>query len=1353
MANGSDGSIIIDTELDNDGFEKGSDKLLKAVQDLAGAVDNLGDNMMGSFSRIIPLLQTIAGSATNVNSTISDTATQAADAGERAAQAERDVAGAARQAQQAADQQGQSMSGMASEASTAQTNAAALSREIEGLSNGMSSLSRSAETGFANANAVLTFDNKLTDMQAKLDAARGKLEAFAQVQIPTDDYIWLQNEIQKVEKEYDRLLERQDKMEATGVKHNTKAWEALEYQIARNREMVAEYRAEMSYLETSGGAFTTGAQTKEYAQMAEQLQQIEAEIQRNGALIDQEALAQARLNVQTAQEAVLVAQTAEEREAAMERLRAAQGELRDLAASMSNKGTEAPPEEDVSGWQRFASVLRSAGSAAVNLASNLARVSFRAMSNGVKSLTNKLRQFRSQSHNTNLTANSLVKTLTSLKRMLITRIKRMFISSIFNGIKEAMRSLALFDSAFNTAMSNIKNSAKQMGANLSVSLGRLVAAIEPVLTRIVNLISTAISYLNALFALLGGHSTITVAKKQTADYASSLEAAGGAAENLKKQVYGFDELNKRSSDSGGGGGGGGGDLFEEVPIDDMLPDAVKDFFDRIKQAFEDGDWYGIGTVIAEGFNYALDVVDNWINNTARPWLEKWAGRVADVLNGITDGLDWKKIGKTVADGFNTVFSTVNTFLKKFNAKKFGRGIGQAVKSWFDKIDWRLVGETFANKWNTLLHLIEGLVTTPGIWESIGKSVGQFIKSWFSNIDIDSLATSVISIINGVVSSIRSFLDQKPFEGVAEKVGGAINRVLHEVNWAELGQTISDLFMEVLTVLWDVVQEIDWEALGEAIGEFLGNIDWLGLLEKVAEIIWTAFTGVLKGLLSTDGGRIFVALLTAIKGLKLVFSLTEGGWMGAVSGWAEKGLNILRGLPAKIDELAPGLVSSLGSMAKAAGTAALGVFDAVMVAYDAKALIDASNTYKEAQNAHNHETETALNSYAKLYKDKGKEVADQWANMVYQIDTTNMTFEQSQEAIAAKIETYWDGVPQSMWEGFEQGWDHYFGENGAGLGSLLEDSFDGAVNGIKDLLGIHSPSTVFEDMGANTVKGFYNGINNSWSQITTFFDQKLTQLKTSLTTKWDGIKTAAATSWGNIKTTVTQKWNDLHTSLSNTQWSGIGSNVVTGLQNGIVNAWGTLKQKFNSMVSGLISGAKSILGVASPSKVFYSIGQFVDEGLTGGLMDGEKHVFAAVKDIATGMTDGMDVGIPEIGTTADDMLDGLDQVATRLTGIANIFRMITDSLTSMNGLRMPQIAAGTVVPVKTKIDPSAVDNPLTGDFTAFSDGVDERMADQTYVLRQILAAINALHLNIDLDALTRAITKQQRERSLNFGGAV
>lgn len=197
----------------------------------------------------------------------------------------------------------------------------------------------------------------------------------------------------------------------------------------------------------------------------------------------------------------------------------------------------------------------------------------------------------------------------------------------------------------------------------------------------------------------------------------------------------------------------------------------------------------------------------------------------------------------------------------------------------------------------------------------------------------------------------------------------------------------------------------------------------------------------------------------------------------------------------------GAGATFGGAAAKIATGALAVADAFLVAYDVSKLTEAAKTYHEAQETHNKETESALETYRQLYEEKGKEVADEWAAMVYQIDTTNMEFEEAQKAIAETIETYWEGVPQDMWEGFKQGWNDYFGENGKGLWQLFKDAFTNVIDWTKNLLGIHSPSTVFEGIGESLVDGLSKGLTETWAKITSFFAEKIEYIKSLMNFSW------------------------------------------------------------------------------------------------------------------------------------------------------------------------------------------------------------------------------------------------------------
>lgn len=310
------------------------------------------------------------------------------------------------------------------------------------------------------------------------------------------------------------------------------------------------------------------------------------------------------------------------------------------------------------------------------------------------------------------------------------------------------------------------------------------------------------------------------------------------------------------------------EAFEEADI----PDWIKNLAQKIKDFIAQNDWYGLGQFLGEKFNGLLKTVDDWINNVLRPEGVKWAGRIAELLNGLVAGIDWELLGKTVADGINAIFDIVNTFLTTFDFLAFGQAIGTGIKSWFENIDWPLIGQTFANKWNALFHTIEGIVTTPGLWATIGTSIAAFLRNAIETIDINSLATIFIALFNGIFEMVKTFLDALPFQGLSQKIYNGLNRVIHEIDWAGAGQTLSNLVVQLLDVFMNVAENTDWEGFGQAIGTFLENIDWAGILGRVASILWQVFSGIISGLFSTNAGKVFLAIVAGIEELKIAFAL-------------------------------------------------------------------------------------------------------------------------------------------------------------------------------------------------------------------------------------------------------------------------------------------------------------------------------------------------------------------------------------------------------------------------------------------------------------------------------------------------
>ena len=897
-----------------------------------------------------------------------------------------------------------------------------------------------------------------------------------------------------------------------------------------------------------------------------------------------------------------------------------------------------------------------------------------------------------------------------------------------------------------TMGSTISGNVATLFANLITAVEPIITKLLTMINQAITTISTLFAMLTGKNTVPVATAKVQDYSGATQEAAEAAEDAAEAQKKWNNELYSFDELNRQNrkdEDKSSKSGSASSDplfTWTEKPIGfsfknidfkklgydlaEKLADALDRIpWDKIKKAaynigekvadFLNGAFQNLhlanslGRTIGEALNTAIQFALGFVRNFDFSQFGKWLGTL---WNSFIRTFDFDALAEVISRGGNGVISALTSFLSTVGqtARDLGVGLGKLWNSIFVGIDFGklanaillgvsnlnqiLAGLNATIKWdeaarnviNGINTLVRGQVMNANgqmesVWAENGRQVGQLIGGfvhyiheiingvdwtaigtgiamWFNNalrgINPQDFAGIISGFINGVFNLVYGFITTLDWNALADWISSAVNHMIHTVNWVQIGQTIGTFFKNALGALWRAVNAIDWHSLGKGIGDALEQIDWWGCFTQLASIIFKAFSGMLSGLFSSEGGRAFLALVAAVGGLKLAIGLGGKLVTLAAEGLAKE-IAIKLGLiaPAIETQTTPAVVAALGKMAKAVGTAALGVFDAVMIAYDAKSLYDASKTYNEAQQAHNRETQTALNSYAKLYREKGKDVADEWAKMAYNVNTTGMNMDQAQKALASKVDSYWDDVPQNMWQGFKQGWNSYFGSNGKGLLGLLGDSFTGAVSGIKSLLGIHSPSTVFEGIGKNLVAGFQSGFNSVWS------------------------RTGSA---------LLQAWTNLRDSFGRIQWNNIGHNLVAGLSNGIGGAWSSLTTMVSNCANNLVSRIKSAFGIASPSKVFAEIGAYLDAGLEKGIEDGQKGLLRTAANVADAVTNGMTPDGPNVEMSVDNVVGGMQAVISSLNGIAGMFKAITDTLTAAGGFRMPDIATGTVVPVRTRI---------------------------------------------------------------------
>ena len=181
--------------------------------------------------------------------------------------------------------------------------------------------------------------------------------------------------------------------------------------------------------------------------------------------------------------------------------------------------------------------------------------------------------------------------LASLKRVAFYRAIRTALKEIAQAFVEGTNNLYYYSQALGNVdsahavgtMNEFATTALYVKNSLGAALMPILQALVPVVNAIADAFVWATNAVNQFFHALKGESVFTKAKRYAVDYAEALGGASGAAKELKKQIFGFDELNIFNSPSGGSGGGASGldysGMFEEAEIAGVFK-KIKDTFDR-----------------------------------------------------------------------------------------------------------------------------------------------------------------------------------------------------------------------------------------------------------------------------------------------------------------------------------------------------------------------------------------------------------------------------------------------------------------------------------------------------------------------------------------------------------------------------------------------------------------------------------------------------------------------------------------------------------------------------------------------------------------------------------------------------
>lgn len=316
-------------------------------------------------------------------------------------------------------------------------------------------------------------------------------------------------------------------------------------------------------------------------------------------------------------------------------------------------------------------------------------------------------------------------------------------------------------------------------------------------------------------------------------------------------------------------------------------------------------------------------------------------------------------------------------------------------------------------------------------------------------------------------------------------------------------------------------------------------------------------------------------------------------------------------------------------------------------------------------------------------------------------------------------------------GFIDGISSAITDNAERIRESMENLANALLTAFCTVLGIESPSTVFEENGENIIAGLIEGLfaklDELLDDITEIADDVISTIEEKLPEflekgkeliqkirdgvfevngiileevisiildvvdwlegKWsdfkdwgsetinkirDGIENCKNVIRSKVVEIVSDAYNWLKDQWDN--WKQVGIDLINGLKKGIEDTASAVVKSVQKLADDVISTATSAFDTHSPSKVFERIGMYNDEGLAKGISDYASVVTDASEDMANDTIDSVADVIANMSNILDGEMDTEPTIrpVLDLTDIMNGTGTIDDLLNSERSMNLASL---------------------------------------------------------------------------------
>lgn len=531
------------------------------------------------------------------------------------------------------------------------------------------------------------------------------------------------------------------------------------------------------------------------------------------------------------------------------------------------------------------------------------------------------------------------------------------------------------------------------------------------------------------------------------------------------------------------------------------------------------DWYNLGKKFAEGIGGLIDEV-NWNNlgqflgNKFMLTWEIFRGfvhnlpysdigkSVADAMNGIFSTISFSNVADTLATGLNGAFQALLTWTRSFNWQQFADNISSGISAFIATFDWAQNGQSL----NAFISdLLDALISISGKvdWEEFGRNIGTFLGQIDWGTNLQKLGTVLLDVLGGI--------------------------------WSGLGETSAGKFVEAVIGFGIAAKLLP---VVTSIGSVFASTT---LASKITSSVANAFSGAIG--LFQEGGIVYEAFLSASTSLAGALSSLTG--LSVPVGVAAAGIAAaVAGVIASIVDLwntSESFRNTVGIAFEKIKDSIVGAFEKVKAAISPLGEAFANLGSQLYDFYANSGLKSIVSFFETLVVSVGGTVistgitvlGDAFSGLisilqsgidvisdVFKIINGFLTLDFSEIGegfvnLASDIVGAFANILGSIWDiGTNIILGLFGGVKDAAKdigGWFKENVVDKIISNVRNLFGIHSPSTVFSDIGGYLIEGLKDGVSGAMQGALDVF----TNLKENITGILDGITSKVKSLWNKI----------------------------------------------------------------------------------------------------------------------------------------------------------------------------------------------------------------------------------------------